>query len=54
MAKTSGNRSSGIRNVGKGGRQSGGQSKSRGSGGLPSKTGNRSGGGRTNAPPKGK
>ena len=54
MAKTSGNRSGGTRSAGKGGRQSGGQSKSRGSGGLPSKTGNPSGGGRTNAPPKSK
>ena len=54
MAKISGNRSGGTRSGGKGGRQSGGQSKSRGSGGWPSKTGNRSGTGRTNAPPKSK
>jgi len=54
MAKISGNRSSDTRSGGKGGRQSGGQSKSRGSGGWPSKTDNPSGTGRTNAPPKSK
>lgn len=50
MAKSTGNRSGG-----KSGSQSSGKGGSRGkSGGWPSKTGNPSGGGRSNAPSKGK
>ena len=51
MAKKGRNRSVGSRG-GKGGNQVSGKAK--GPGGLPSKTGNPSGGGRTNAPPRGK
>ena len=52
MAKSSGNRSGGNR-VGKGSNQVGGKGKR--PGGWPSKNfGKPSGGGRTNAPPKGK
>ena len=49
MAKAMGNKSGG-----KSGSQSTGKSGSRGSGGFPSKTGNLSGRGRDNAPPKSK
>ena len=53
MAKSSGNRSSGNRG-GKGGNRAGG-SKGKGSAGWPSKTPEKpSGGGRNNAPAKGK
>ena len=51
MAKSSGNRSGGNRG-GKGSNRTGGNGK--GSAGWPSKTGKPSGGGRNNAPPKGK
>ena len=47
-------KSTGSRRGSKGGNRGGGKSGSRGSGGWPSKTGNPSGGGRTNAPSKGK
>ena len=49
MAKSRGSRSGG-----KGSNRGGGKGGSRGSGGWPSKTGNPSGSGRTNAPSKGK
>lgn len=51
MAKSSGNHSGGNRG-GKGGNRAGGKGK--GPAGWPSKTGKPSGGGRTNAPAKGK
>lgn len=49
MAKSGSNRGSG-----RGGNRGGGQGSNRGQGaGWPAKTGNRSGGGRDNAPPRG-
>ena len=47
-------RSTGSRSGGKSSNQSSGKGGSRGSAGWPSKTENPSGGGRTNAPSKGK
>lgn len=51
MAKSSGNRAGGNRGGKAGSRGAG---KGKGHGGWPSKTGKPSGGGRTNAPSKGK
>lgn len=54
MPKSSGKQGGGSANRGGGNRAGGGKSRGSRGAGWPAKTGNPSGGGRTNAPPKSK